>query len=398
MSLMKPTLAALVVAAAATVLVVGAGPASAQNYARPIVAPASGTVPYVTAYRDDDSGAAMQDFTCGTHTYNGHGGTDIGIGGFEVMDAGSRDVVAGADGTVGAVQDGCADRCTTGTCACGGGFGNHVRIDHADGKKTYYGHLKINSLRVQTGQRITCGTVLGQVGSSGNSTGPHLHFEVRHPNEASDDPFGGDCGGPTSYWISQGAYRSLPSATCPGTTTPPPATTTTGTLRGVVFHDTGAGTADMSRRIAGATIVVVDPALSTTAAGVDATWTFAVAVGPRTIRASAPGYQSAEQTCDVEATGDSWCSIGLLPQAAPEPEPTPEPTPEPFPGDDKPGGDDNTGDGSIGQGNAEADPNANAGPRENPIVTSGCSQGDTGDISVVAVALVVGAIRRRRRA
>ena len=400
MSLMKPTLAVIV--AISVAIVVGASPARAQNYARPIVAPASGTVPYVTAYRDDNSGAAMQDFTCGTHTYNGHGGTDIGIGGFEVMDAGSRDVVAGADGTVGSVQDGCADRCTTGTCACGGGFGNYVRIDHDDGKKTYYGHLKRDSLRVQAGQRISCGTVLGQVGSSGNSTGPHLHFEVRHSNDASDDPFGGDCGGPTSYWISQGAYRDLPSATCPGTTTPPPATTT-GTLRGVVFHDTGAGTADMSRRIAGATIVVIDPALNTTAAGVDAEWSFAVAVGPRTIRASAPGYQSAERTCDVEPTGDSWCSIGLLPQAGPEPEPDPttdpttDPTPETVPGDDKPGGDDNTGDGGIGQSDPEADPLA-SGPRQNPIVTSGCSQGDSGDISVVAVVmLVAGTVRRRRR-
>jgi len=395
---------------AVAVVVIGATTAAAQNYARPIVAPASGSAPYVTAYRDDNSGSAKQDFTCGDHTYNGHNGTDIGIGGFAVMDAGSRDVVAGADGTVSFVQDGCSDRCTSGSCGCGGGFGNYVRIDHADGKRTFYGHLKNNSLRVQNGQRVTCGTVLGKVGSSGNSTGPHLHFEVRHPSNVSDDPFGGSCGGPSSYWISQGAYRSLPSATCPNSPPPPPPAPTTGTLRGVVFHDTGAGTDDMTRRVAGASVVVIDPALGTTAAGVNAEWTIAVATGARTIRASAPGYQTAERTCDVEASGDSWCSIGLLPLPAPEPEPIPEPEPEPAPeptpeeGPEEPApeepvpGDKTDGDPGTGTNDPESEANV-GGPLQAPLVTSGCSQssGTAAPMAPLALVLLAGTLRRRRR-
>jgi len=394
----------------ALTLVVAAAPALAQDYRSPIITPASGTAPYVTAYRDDDSSGAKKDFTCGSHTYNGHGGTDIGIGGFGVMDAGSRDVVAAADGTVSAVQDGCSDRCTSGSCGCGGGFGNYVRIDHADGKRTYYAHLKTNSLRVQNGQRVTCGTVLGKVGSSGNSTGPHLHFEVRFSNNASDDPFAGSCGGPTSYWVSQGAYRALPSSTCEGGAAPPPPAPTTGTLRGVVFEDKGTGTADMSTRLAGATVAVVSPAMSTTAAGADAEWSFDVATGPRTVRVSAPGYVTAERTCDV-AGDETWCSVGLVRVPAPEPEPEPEQEPEPepepaegegegegegeaFPGDDKP--EDPGLPGDEGTVDSEGAPQA-GGPLEAPIVTAdSCAQ--TSSTPALALLPVLGlALRRRRR-
>jgi uncharacterized protein (TIGR03382 family) len=168
---------------------------------------------YVTAYRDlTGSGGGLQDWGCGTKTYDGHRGTDLGVGGFAGMDAG-RDVVAAAAGTVTYVNDGAFDRCTTADCAGGGGFGNYVRIQHADGKVTYYGHLKKFSLTVALGDTVTCGQKLGEVGSSGYSTGPHLHFEPR-VSEVSDDPFSGPCGGSTSWWVSQGDYLSLPATTC----------------------------------------------------------------------------------------------------------------------------------------------------------------------------------------
>ena len=58
-----------------------------------------------------------------------------------------------------------------------GGYGNCVTIDHGDGCFTLYGHL--SRVDVATGQRVGSGQALGLVGSTGNSTGPHLHYEVR---------------------------------------------------------------------------------------------------------------------------------------------------------------------------------------------------------------------------
>lgn len=60
-----------------------------------------------------------------------------------------------------------------------GGYGKAVIIQHNDTQQTLYGHLSATS--VQAGQTITQGTVIGLVGSTGNSTGPHLHFESRMP-------------------------------------------------------------------------------------------------------------------------------------------------------------------------------------------------------------------------
>lgn len=57
-----------------------------------------------------------------------------------------------------------------------GGYGNMIRIRHANGLETVYAHCQ--SLRVVTGQKVTRGQVIGVIGSTGNSTGPHLHFEV----------------------------------------------------------------------------------------------------------------------------------------------------------------------------------------------------------------------------
>lgn len=58
-----------------------------------------------------------------------------------------------------------------------GGYGLCVTIDHGDGYHTLYGHL--SGLEVSAGQRVQSGQRLGQVGSTGQSTGPHLHYEVR---------------------------------------------------------------------------------------------------------------------------------------------------------------------------------------------------------------------------
>jgi len=57
------------------------------------------------------------------------------------------------------------------------GYGNYVVIDHGDGFLTLYGHL--DKLLVQAGQVVKQGQVIGLCGSTGWSTGPHVHFEIR---------------------------------------------------------------------------------------------------------------------------------------------------------------------------------------------------------------------------
>lgn len=83
------------------------------------------------------------------------------------MDIGAKsgsDIIAAAGGTVIMAQ-------------YYGGYGNCVIIDHGGGVSTLYAHM--SSIGVKNGQTVTAGQSIGKVGSTGNSTGPHLHFEVR---------------------------------------------------------------------------------------------------------------------------------------------------------------------------------------------------------------------------
>jgi murein DD-endopeptidase MepM/ murein hydrolase activator NlpD len=84
----------------------------------------------------------------------------------DIANRSNPDVVASQGGTV----------VTAGWNA--GGYGNYVVIDHGNGYKTLYAHLLNNSIVVKAGQRVNQGQKLGVMGSTGRSTGTHLHFEV----------------------------------------------------------------------------------------------------------------------------------------------------------------------------------------------------------------------------
>lgn len=86
-----------------------------------------------------------------------HGGLDIGA-------ANGTPIVAAADGVVKLAQ-------------YNGGYGNLVIISHGNGVETYYGHC--SKLYVSAGQSVSAGEKIAAVGSTGHSTGNHLHFEVR---------------------------------------------------------------------------------------------------------------------------------------------------------------------------------------------------------------------------
>jgi len=64
------------------------------------------------------------------------------------------------------------------------GYGLHVIIDHGGGLSSLYGHL--DTVCVLSGAYVTAGEVIGTVGSTGNATGPHLHFEIRRDGIAED--------------------------------------------------------------------------------------------------------------------------------------------------------------------------------------------------------------------
>ena len=60
-----------------------------------------------------------------------------------------------------------------------------MQLEHADGSRTIYCHMQNGSLRVGVGDRVTCGQPIGRSASSGNSTGPHLHFSL----QVTSNPF-----------------------------------------------------------------------------------------------------------------------------------------------------------------------------------------------------------------
>lgn len=84
--------------------------------------------------------------------------------GLDIAAKSGTEIKAVADGTI--------------TCASyEGSYGNLVKIDHGNGVETWYGHT--SKMYVKVGQEVKAGEIIAAVGSTGNSTGPHLHLEIR---------------------------------------------------------------------------------------------------------------------------------------------------------------------------------------------------------------------------
>lgn len=151
------------------------------------------------------------------HCYDEHDGSDFILeGGFDAMDAGSPEIVAGADGVVVGAEDGHYDRChgTFSGVDCDGndGIANSVTLEHEDGTRSLYWHMQLGSVLVSVGDEVLRGQALGRIGSSGNSSVPHLHFEVVDPDGVVFDPYAGPASQPKSAWCAQGEPDGLPAS------------------------------------------------------------------------------------------------------------------------------------------------------------------------------------------
>ena len=107
-----------------------------------------------------------------------HYGIDIAGGGI-----GGTSIYAAQSGRVIKVSNTCTHNFSKNyRDGCGGGYGNYIIIDHGGGMSTLYAHC--GSVNVSNGQFVNKGDVIGTVGSTGWSTGYHLHFEVRKNGKA----------------------------------------------------------------------------------------------------------------------------------------------------------------------------------------------------------------------
>lgn len=169
----------------------------------------SNYVDHNTAYPNQ-----LTDYNCGSKTYDtesgyNHKGIDVFLWPFRwhQMDNNQTEVIAASAGQIIAKHDGNYDR----SCSFNSNFWNAVYVENSDGSISWYGHLKNGSLTTKAvGETVTAGEYLGVVGSSGNSTGPHLHFEVYEDNTYSQliDPYAGSCNSlnSESWWQDQKPY------------------------------------------------------------------------------------------------------------------------------------------------------------------------------------------------
>lgn len=178
----------------------------------------------VSAYMQHGVEGRDQDWHCGTMSYSRpgyiHQGTDYAIPWITKGVSYSHvPIVAGVRGKIIATYEDCADVCTTGDCVCANaqGTGNFVKIEDRFGRMRVFMHLRRKSIRVHVNDTVEAETIIGEIGSSGYSTGPHLHDEFRDGNEIIE-PFAGDCANSDEYlkqvslWNRQDEYQNVPSS------------------------------------------------------------------------------------------------------------------------------------------------------------------------------------------
>lgn len=171
----------------------------------------------VQQYMDLESGPAIVDPYCGERAYDGHQGVDIRLISFRDL---ARDVrvIAAADGVVTGVRNKMPDRRWTDRGLTprpddGMGCGNGLVIAHSGGFETQYCHLKQGSVVVRIGQKVNTGQHLGNIGLSGDTAFPHLHFMARINGQVVD-PYTGarlgtDCGAGEPLWAETQDYQSV---------------------------------------------------------------------------------------------------------------------------------------------------------------------------------------------
>ncbi|MCW9032904.1 MAG: M23 family metallopeptidase [Rhodospirillales bacterium] len=149
---------------------------------------------WISNYVDVDKAKGKKsDYRCGWRTYDKHRGVDFGIRDLGLMEKGVS-VFAAASGKVLGLRDGMADislgdlknPLSIRKRECGNG----VQIRHANGWSTRYCHMKKGSVLVKKGDVVQRGQVIGQIGLSGKTEFPHLHFSVLKGKEIID-PFQG---------------------------------------------------------------------------------------------------------------------------------------------------------------------------------------------------------------
>ena len=155
---------------------------------------------FVNNYVDLDPTSGILDWDCTNHTYDGHGGIDTDLRSFSEQLIGVP-AYAVLDGIVVYSHDGEYDMNTEPLNVPA----NCVIIDHGNDLYGHYWHFRNGSVSVVAGDQVVTGQQIAEVGSSGSSTAPHLHFELRSGIGVGNtyDPFAGSCHPVDSMWEDQ---------------------------------------------------------------------------------------------------------------------------------------------------------------------------------------------------
>lgn len=146
---------------------------------------------FIQQYVDHDPGPGAVDFTCGPRSYDGHKGTDIRVAHIAAIKGSGVPVLAAAPGKVLATRNSMPDIAQNSPNApdiAAKECGNGVLIDHGDGWRSQYCHMRNGSISVTTGEQVDRGQPLGLVGLSGLTEFPHLHIKISQGKRLVD-PF-----------------------------------------------------------------------------------------------------------------------------------------------------------------------------------------------------------------